>query len=77
MERLREAFLDVFEEGGEDLHADIENELMRSAYEYCHRNQVQTAKLLGISRNIVRARLGQCGELPLRVRAGKEAGGKE
>jgi hypothetical protein len=36
---------------------------MRTAFEYCHRNQLQTARLLGISRNIVRARLLQCGEL--------------
>jgi sigma-54-specific transcriptional regulator len=39
---------------------------MRTAYEFCHRNQVQTARLLGISRNIVRAKLMQCGELPNR-----------
>jgi sigma-54-specific transcriptional regulator len=36
---------------------------MRTAYEYCHRNQLETARLLGISRNIVRACLVQCGEL--------------
>ena len=36
---------------------------MRTAFEYCHRNQLETARLLGISRNIVRARLLQCGEL--------------
>ena len=30
---------------------------MRTAYRYCDRNQLQTARLLGISRNIVRARL--------------------
>jgi len=36
---------------------------MRTAYEYCYRNQLETARLLGISRNIVRARLQQCGEL--------------
>jgi len=35
----------------------IEETVMRTAFEFCHRNQVQTAKLLGISRNIVRAHL--------------------
>ena len=30
---------------------------MKTAFEFCHRNQVQAARLLGISRNILRARL--------------------
>jgi sigma-54-specific transcriptional regulator len=37
---------------------------MRAAYQYCHRNQLQTARLLGISRNVVRARLIELGEIP-------------
>jgi sigma-54-specific transcriptional regulator len=61
---LREALLAVFEDGGPDLYAEIETAITKTAYEFCHRNQVQTARLLGISRNIVRARLMQCGELP-------------
>ncbi len=36
---------------------------MRTAYDYCHRNQLETARLLGISRNVVRDRLLRCGEL--------------
>jgi sigma-54-specific transcriptional regulator len=63
---LRDALLALFEEGRPDLHAGIEAAVMRAAYEFCHRNQLQTARLLGISRNIVRARLMQCGELPSR-----------
>jgi DNA-binding protein Fis len=27
---------------------------MRAAFAYCDRNQVQTARLLGVSRNIIR-----------------------
>ncbi|MDB6078229.1 MAG: alkanesulfonate-binding protein [Akkermansiaceae bacterium] len=73
-EKLREALVALFEEGAEDLHAHIENAVMRTAYEYCHRNQVQTAKLLGISRNIVRARLVQCSELAAKPRAVKDEG---
>jgi len=63
-EALREALLGVFEDGSPNLYAEIERAITRSAYEFCHRNQVQTARLLGVSRNIVRAKLMQCGELP-------------
>jgi sigma-54 dependent transcriptional regulator len=61
---LRDALLALFEDGRPGLHAEIETAITRTAYEFCHRNQVQTARLLGISRNILRARLMQCGELP-------------
>jgi sigma-54 dependent transcriptional regulator len=63
-EALHDALLAVFEDGRPNLYAEIETAITRTAYEFCHRNQVQTARLLGISRNIVRARLMQCGELP-------------
>jgi sigma-54-specific transcriptional regulator len=61
---LREALLAVFEDGRPDLYSEIETAITKTAYEFCHRNQVQTARLLGVSRNIVRAKLIQCGELP-------------
>jgi sigma-54-specific transcriptional regulator len=61
---LHDALLELFENGHPDLYAEIETAITRTAYEFCHRNQVQTARLLGISRNIVRAKLMQCGELP-------------
>jgi sigma-54-specific transcriptional regulator len=61
---LRDALLALFEDGRSDLYNQIEAVVMKTAYEFCHRNQLQTARLLGISRNIVRARLMQCGELP-------------
>jgi sigma-54-specific transcriptional regulator len=54
---LEAALLSLFEQGGPALHAQVEQQLMRAAYHFCDRNQVQTAKLLGLSRNIVRARL--------------------
>ena len=63
-EALRDALLAVFEDGSANLYAEIETAITRTAYTFCHRNQVQTARLLGISRNIVRAKLMQCGELP-------------
>jgi sigma-54-specific transcriptional regulator len=62
-EQLRSALLTLFTEEPSQLHSLIEDTLIRSAYNFCHRNQVQTARLLGISRNIVRARLAQCGEI--------------
>lgn len=39
----------------------IEETVIRSAYEYCDHNQVQTARLLDISRNILRHRMAQYG----------------
>ena len=46
-----------------NLYSDLDAYVIRAAYGYCHHNQVQTARLLGISRNILRAKLQQCGEL--------------
>jgi sigma-54-specific transcriptional regulator len=61
---LQDALLKVFEHGHPNLYTEIEAAVVRTAYEFCHRNQLQTARLLGVSRNIVRARLIECGELP-------------
>jgi sigma-54-specific transcriptional regulator len=60
---LDAALLELFERGGPTLYHHIEERLLRAAYHFCDRNQVQTAKLLGISRNIVRARLMQYGDI--------------
>jgi len=60
---LRDALLALFEKEPPNLYASIEAAVMKTAYEFCNRNQLQTARLLGISRNIVRARLIQCGRL--------------
>jgi sigma-54 dependent transcriptional regulator len=62
-EQLRNALLALFTEEPSQLHSLIEDMVIRTAYNFCRRNQVQTARLLGISRNIVRARLAQCGEI--------------
>jgi sigma-54 dependent transcriptional regulator len=53
----------IFEQGGDDLYHRVDHAVMRSAYAFCDRNQLQTARLLGISRNIVRARLIEAGEI--------------
>jgi sigma-54 dependent transcriptional regulator len=68
-ESLKNALLALFEEGGGHLYETIEGYIIRTAYEYCYRNQLETARLLGISRNIVRARLLQCGALAGKRRA--------
>lgn len=54
---LESVLLELFDENPPELFELVNATLVRKAYEYCHRNQVHTAKLLGISRNILRARL--------------------
>ncbi|XAH22158.1 sigma-54 dependent transcriptional regulator [Xylophilus sp. GW821-FHT01B05] len=54
---LEAVLRDLFNESPADLFDKIEETVMRTAFEFCHRNQVQAAKLLGISRNILRSRL--------------------
>jgi len=60
---LEAAFHRLFEENLPNLYEHIEETLFREAYRFCHGNQLQTGRLLGISRNIVRARLEKIGEL--------------
>jgi aliphatic sulfonates family ABC transporter substrate-binding protein len=69
---LLEAALDaLFEQNVPNLYEHIEAAVMRSAYRFCHNNQLQTARLLGVSRNVVRARLIQFGELAGTLRSEK------
>lgn len=71
---LEHALLELFEAGTSDLFDRIEGEIVSAAYRFCHRNQVQTARLLGLSRNIVRARLIKIGELDGGRRAALRSG---
>jgi sigma-54-specific transcriptional regulator len=66
---LEAALLELFEQNRPDLFAHVERTLIQEAYRYCDRNQLQTARLLGISRNVVRARLIQFGEIPGNLRS--------
>ena len=68
---LERALLALYDHNLPDLHAQLEAAVMRTAFNYCHRNQLQTARLLGISRNIVRARLLQLGEIAGGARSGE------
>jgi DNA-binding NtrC family response regulator len=54
---LETVLRELFNEPDEQLFEKIEETVMRTAFEFCHRNQVQAAKLLGISRNVLRSRL--------------------
>ena len=54
---LEHALRALFEVNPESLYQYIDETVMRTAFEYCEGNQMQTARLLGISRNIVRDRL--------------------
>jgi sigma-54-specific transcriptional regulator len=54
---LEQALQDIYRHGTEDMFAHIESRVIHSAFEYCQKNQLQTAKLLGVSRNILRHRL--------------------
>jgi sigma-54-specific transcriptional regulator len=47
----------------EAIHHSIERLLLVTAFEHCDRNQVRTAKRLGLSRNILRAQLKRHGLL--------------
>lgn len=63
VDQLEKALLALFEECHEDLFDKIEEVVMRAAYQYCHCNQVQAARLLGVSRNVIRARLIKIGAI--------------
>ncbi|ROH84484.1 sigma-54-dependent Fis family transcriptional regulator [Pseudomethylobacillus aquaticus] len=60
---LSQALQQLFESGTPALYEHLEDTIIRAAYQFCHNNQVQTAKLLGISRNIVRAKLIKMGAI--------------
>jgi sigma-54-specific transcriptional regulator len=55
----------MFDDGMNTAHLYrlIDETVIRRAYAHCERNQVRTARLLGISRNIVRDRLIRYGML--------------
>ena len=72
---LEAALVALFEHPEPDLYRKIEDTVFRTAYAVSEGNQLGTARLLGISRNVVRARLMQQGLLAgaprrLRVRIG-------
>lgn len=67
-ELLQRAFHKLFEEQSGALHEKVQDTLLRTAYRFSHHNQVHTANLLGLSRNITRAHLIRIGELMVNKR---------
>jgi sigma-54 dependent transcriptional regulator len=63
-EVLEGVFERLFDEAPQALHARVESALIRAAYRHCHHNQVHTAALLGITRNVLRTHLKRLGLLP-------------
>ncbi len=70
---LLRAFHQLFHEHGGSLHEIVEDSLLRATYRFCHYNQVHTADMLGLSRNVTRARLIAIGELVVNKRRGESA----
>ena len=60
---LRQAIRRLCEAGVPGLHQAVEDALYREVFRYAHYSQSEVARLLGVSRNIVRARLIRLGEI--------------
>ncbi|WP_395608316.1 sigma-54 interaction domain-containing protein [Pseudomonas sp. B22129] len=65
---LEQAFQRLFEEQVDNLHEQVERSLLSAAYRLCQHNQVHTAELLGLSRNVTRTLLINLGELKVNKR---------
>ncbi|WP_422777701.1 sigma-54 interaction domain-containing protein [Pseudomonas mediterranea] len=65
---LQQAFEKLLEQEHGNLHEKVETALLRAAYRYAHCNQVHTAALLGLSRNVTRTQLIRIGELVVNKR---------
>jgi sigma-54-specific transcriptional regulator len=63
METLIGAWRELLSSGQPDLFDATEAALIHAAYEHSHQNQVRTAKVLGITRNMLRTHLKRCGLL--------------
>lgn len=63
LDRIGHVLHECFEAPGSHLFRDIERRLVEVAYRHCGANQVRTAELLGISRNVVRTLLKRYGLL--------------
>jgi DNA-binding NtrC family response regulator len=63
LSRIGQALRECFDAPGSHLLRDIERRLIVDAYRHCDSNQVRTAELLGISRNVVRTLLKRYGLL--------------
>ncbi|HEY8353420.1 MAG TPA: sigma-54 dependent transcriptional regulator [Methylophilaceae bacterium] len=58
---LGKAFAELLDQEAENIYETVNRTLVLQAYEHCRQNQVQTARALGISRNVLRTLLKQYG----------------
>ncbi|HSD36054.1 MAG TPA: sigma-54 dependent transcriptional regulator [Rhodocyclaceae bacterium] len=65
-EALREVLKRLCASEPAGFYERIERELVHAAWQHCHLNQLRTARLLGISRNVLRARLIAWGDIDAR-----------
>jgi len=63
LELVAAALPKLFAQPGDALYERLESLVIQSAYAHCLRNQVHTAALLGISRNVLRTQLKRFGML--------------
>jgi DNA-binding NtrC family response regulator len=63
LECIGEVLRSCFAQPSAHLLRDIERRIVVDAYRYCESNQVQTAELLGVSRNVIRTLLKRHGLL--------------
>ena len=71
---LRELLLKSMELNEPLLFEQVEGTLVCTAFEFCHSNQVQTARLLGLSRNVLRTLLKQHGLLAVHEDSSPDTG---
>jgi len=62
-QKLGSAINELIQQEPEQLYDLFLNKIVLQTYEYCKNNQVQTARVLGISRNVLRALLKQFGHI--------------
>jgi sigma-54-specific transcriptional regulator len=60
-DRLESLVEDLIQDGTQNLYEKVEEVLVRTAFAWCDQNQVQTARALGITRNVVRTQLKRFG----------------
>ncbi len=65
---LGDMFARLFDAGDPALFDHVVDALIRAALDHCDGNQVQAARLLGISRNVLRSQLARMGLIPGRRR---------
>jgi sigma-54-specific transcriptional regulator len=73
---LRAVLLQAMEEGRPLLFEQAESTVIATAYDFCEGNQVRTARLLGMSRNVLRTLLKRHGLLDSQHSASSDSSGR-